>query len=241
MQIALTSTTDILRYRQTSEGTRVLDLGCGDGERAIALAGRRFNRVTGLDSSISILELARQRAARRKVDVSFVCGNPRATPFASGTFDEVMLLGSLFGHGTTANEDEDLLKETNRLLKANGRFHLRFADADWIREHYRSESLESLPTGFIYRAGTLSRDGRHIRTEIFSSEEGIGIARHETQHEWLYSRHELTDLLQRRGFSAITYDMEARNGQPKHYFFPIPHHIAHCRANPGRASSRVSP
>ena len=47
MNIAHTPVTDIIRYRRRPEGPRVLDLGCGDGERAIALAGRRFNRVTG--------------------------------------------------------------------------------------------------------------------------------------------------------------------------------------------------
>lgn len=232
---------DIIRYRRSPEHHHVLDLGCGDGERTVALAGHPFNRVTGLDSARRVLDLAIQRAARRRVDITFVCGDPRATPFDNGSFDEVMLLGDLFGHGTTAKDDVDLLKEAHRLLKPGGRFHLRFADATWLRQHYRSEETEELPAGFIYRYGTLSGDGRHIRTEVFSSDQETGFARHETRHEWLYSQGEVTDLLHRMGFTAIGYDTEAKANQPKRPFASVPHHIVHCRAGRGRPQLRVLP
>lgn len=241
MNIAHTPVTDIIRYRRRPEGPRVLDLGCGDGERAIALAGRRFNRVTGLDSSRSLVELAIQHAARRKVDVSFVCGSPYATSFDNGSFDEIMALGDLFGHSPSARADVDLLREVHRLLTPGGRFHLRFADGDWMRRHYRSEMVEGLPTGFIYRYGTLSSDGHRIRTEVLSSDEGSGIARQESRHEWLYSQREVTELLYRLGFSAITYDEEAEVGRTKNCISSVPSHVAHCRVNIGRTPQRMLP
>ena len=79
-----------------------------------------------------------------------------------------------------------------------------------MRRHYRSEMVEGLPTGFIYRYGTLSSDGHRIRTEVLSSDEGSGIARQGSRHEWLYSQREVTELLYRLGFSAITYDEKGR-------------------------------
>lgn len=145
----------LLRYRPNEEGPRLLDLGCGDGTRAIALAGRAFNRVTALDAAESLIELARRRAAKRHVAVTFVCGDPWATPFQAAQFDEVMLLGNLFGHSNSLRSDVELLREAGRVLKVGGRLHLRFSDGDWVRRHFRFESVEGLPTGFVYRHRSL--------------------------------------------------------------------------------------
>ena len=87
MRPSLAINSEILRYRKSESGPRLLDLGCGDGERAIALASRSFNLVTGLDGAQSLIDLAIQRAVKRRVDVAFVCGDPCATAFAASSFD----------------------------------------------------------------------------------------------------------------------------------------------------------
>ncbi len=48
----------------------VLDIGCGTGENALYLAGRG-HAVFGLDGSTTGIELARQKAAARKLPVQF--------------------------------------------------------------------------------------------------------------------------------------------------------------------------
>lgn len=229
MYPSLRVSNDIVRYRKSRGHPRLLDLGCGDGERAIALAGRSFNQVTGLDGAQGLIDLAIQRAAKRRVDVAFVCGDPSATPFANGSFDEVMLLGGLFGHTGTAKSDVLLLREAGRVLKPGGRLHLSFTDADWVRAHYRPEAVEGLPTGFIYRHRALSGDGRSLRTEILSSNEGCGIARQETVTEELYSPRDVTELLHRLGFDGITFDPEATSHQSTRRSWVAPQHVVHCK------------
>lgn len=220
---------EIVRYRRSQGRPEILDLGCGDGERAIALASRKFNRVTGLDSAQSLINLAVQRAGKRRVDVAFVCSDPCATPFAAGHFDEVMLLGGLFGRTGTAKSDADLLREAGRVLKPGGRLHIGFSDGDWIRAHYRTEAVEGLPTGFIYRHRSLSSDGHTLRTDVISSNEECGIVRHETIVECLYSPREVTDLLHRLGFDAITYDAEIGRPESRNSRFVGPRHIVYCK------------
>src|SRR5215472_2918927 len=76
-------------------GAALLDLACGQGRHAIALAQRGY-RVTGLDLSASHLALARQAAAAEGVAVTWVEADMRALP--PGPFDAVINLFSAFGY-----------------------------------------------------------------------------------------------------------------------------------------------
>lgn len=52
-------------------GPTVLDVGCGDGNNSIYLAGRGFD-VTGIDVSAKAIKLAKQNALKANVDVTFI-------------------------------------------------------------------------------------------------------------------------------------------------------------------------
>ena len=53
---------------------RVLDAGCGTGELAMAAAARGLD-ATGVDGASTAIAIARERAARRGLDVNFVVGD----------------------------------------------------------------------------------------------------------------------------------------------------------------------
>jgi demethylmenaquinone methyltransferase / 2-methoxy-6-polyprenyl-1,4-benzoquinol methylase len=74
-------------------GARALDLATGTGDLAFALAGRGA-RVVGLDITLRMIELAKQkrRAAKappRNQTPAFIVGDMLALPFPSGSFDIV--------------------------------------------------------------------------------------------------------------------------------------------------------
>lgn len=221
-------------YRRGRDFSKILDMGCGDGKRAIALARRTFNCVTGLDAGESLIQRAAQKAAKCGVSVAFRCGDPCATPFEAGTFDEVMLLGDLFGHFPTARSDVDLLREVNRLLKPGGLLHLSFSDGGWVRRRFRADTIEGLPTGFIYRHCMLSNDGHALQTVVIRSNDESGVARRQNMTEWLYTPREVSDLLHRLQFCAITYDdMTGTHSRVRQPGSP-PKFVVHCRT--GRRS-----
>jgi SAM-dependent methyltransferase len=230
---------NILHYRRG--GPRLLDLGCGDGARAIALAGRNFNRVTGLDEAESLIEIAARRAAKRNVDAFFVCGDPRATPFKTGAFDEVMLLGELFGHHTAARADIELLREARRVLKAGGRLHLGFADGDWTRRHLPAQHVEKLPGGFVYHQRSLSADGRSLHTKVLTSGDEYGIAYQAAMTQWLYTPRDVTELLHRIGFDSITYDDALADCHPGRFAAGAPRFVVHCKASHSNVPLRLAP
>jgi len=65
----------------------LLDLACGEGTFAVAMAKQDF-MVTGVDQSPEMIELARKKAAQEGVQVSFLQGDMRNLDFSS-TFDVV--------------------------------------------------------------------------------------------------------------------------------------------------------
>lgn len=78
---------EILRLAGDVAGARVLDAGCGSGPLAAALQGRGA-RVTGLDASAAMVELARRRLG---ADADLHVADLREPlPFDDGTFDLVV-------------------------------------------------------------------------------------------------------------------------------------------------------
>ena len=98
-------------------GMRALDLCCGTGDVAFALAASGA-QVDGLDFSDAMLNVARTRAAAPNAPrVAFHQGDALHTPFPSGQFDIVSISYGL----RNLTRWEDGLAEMYRLAKPGGR------------------------------------------------------------------------------------------------------------------------
>ena len=75
-------------------GMDLLDVACGTGNATIP-AARDGARVTGLDFSPELLEIARERASDAMVEVEWIEGDAQELPFEDASFDRVI---STFGH-----------------------------------------------------------------------------------------------------------------------------------------------
>lgn len=104
-------------------GERALDLACGTGDIALALAARGA-RTIGLDITHRMLQLGRRRAAAGVSregspgqSVQFLGGDMTSLPFRSDTFDLITT-----GYGLRNVPDLDAaLAEMARVLKPRGR------------------------------------------------------------------------------------------------------------------------
>lgn len=72
-------------------GRRILDLGTGTGRAALALA-RRGARVTAVDASSAMLNVARQRAADANLAIDFAEGDAHVLTFPDRFFDSAVCL-----------------------------------------------------------------------------------------------------------------------------------------------------
>ena len=125
-----------------------LDVAGGTGDIAFRLveASSRKARVTCSDINASMLEVGRERAARRGLlaNVDFVEANAERLPFADETFDCYTIA---FGIRNVPRIDR-ALAEARRVLKRGGRFLcLEFSavDVPGLDRFYDAWSLHAIP------------------------------------------------------------------------------------------------
>jgi ubiquinone/menaquinone biosynthesis C-methylase UbiE len=109
-----------IKALSNQRGGRAIDIGCGDGGLAIALARRHLGlKVVGLDLSDEMLDLARSRARKASLGehVSFKTGNAESIPFPSESFDLVVSTMSLH-HWSNPMK---VLGEVARILRHGGK------------------------------------------------------------------------------------------------------------------------
>ncbi len=95
-------------------GKRVLDMGCGHGMAAVALA-RRGGIVTACDLSPGYVAEARRRAAANEAIIDFTVADGHALPFATGSFD------AIWGHAVLHHLDVGTAaREVRRVLRPGG-------------------------------------------------------------------------------------------------------------------------
>lgn len=119
-------------------GARVLDVPCGDGRLALALAARGC-RLTGVDISSDFLDAARASTRERGLEVEWRQSDMRDLPW-SNEFDAAFCAGSSFGffddEGNAA-----FLRAVARTLRPGGRFFVDCKAAESVLPAFR-ESYE---------------------------------------------------------------------------------------------------
>jgi len=100
-------------------GTRILDLGCGDGKSLVSMLDSGWH-VTATDFSPAAVSLARDAAGRRGSAV-FVVGDALLLPFRDMTFDVVTAIHVL-GH-CCPDELRTVSREIDRVLRPGGNIY----------------------------------------------------------------------------------------------------------------------
>lgn len=96
----------LVEHLEIDDGQTVLDVACGTGNASVP-AAERGARVSALDLTPKLIELARERASTAGLEIDFVEGDAENLPYDDGSFDRVMsVFGTMFApdHGRTAAE-----------------------------------------------------------------------------------------------------------------------------------------
>jgi SAM-dependent methyltransferase len=152
-------------------GALVLDVGCGPGRHAHALA-RRGVRVVGVDISYRFAGLA---AAAAPAGAAFVRADARTLPVAPGRFDAAISLcqgafGLLGGPGGGVDDDGLVLREMARALRPGGRLAVSAFSAYFQVRYLEEQDTFDVDAGVNHEV-TEVRDeaGRRAPAELWTS------------------------------------------------------------------------
>lgn len=127
-------------------GLAVLDLGCGGGFMAEALA-LRGAAVMGVDPSEPALEAARRHAAEGSLSIAYRQGVGEAIPVATGSMDVVVCVDVL----EHVDDLDRVLDEVRRVLKPGGLFLFDTVNRTWLATlvmvRFAETILRILPPG----------------------------------------------------------------------------------------------
>ena len=145
-------------------GARVLDVGCGPGRHANALAARGMV-VHGIDISHRFVELARAGAAP---GASFERLDAREMAFDAEFDAAICLCQGAFGLMTAGGHDEVVLASIARALRPGGRLALSAFSAYFVVKHWEGAEFDA-DTGVNHeRTRIRDESGREIETSLWT-------------------------------------------------------------------------
>ena len=146
---------------------RVLDLACGEGRYARALAATGY-RVTGVDVSHPLLEDARRRSPMLPGTPTYLKRDMRDLPFFE-QFEGAVSLFTSFGYFDDAGGDLEVLDAVHRALVPGGRFLIDFLNEPQVRANLVAESVETKGhwrVEYRRRIDDAGEGGPYVRKEV---------------------------------------------------------------------------
>jgi SAM-dependent methyltransferase len=149
-------------------GMRVLDVGCGPGRHALALARRGLD-VVGLDHSPEFVALARDASDAEDLSATFTELDVRALEF-EGEFDAVVCLCQ-GGFGLLGGRDEpDVFARIARSLRPGGGLALTAFSTAFVLRHLEDGEHFDPRTGVLHETATVrDPDGREEGFELWTT------------------------------------------------------------------------
>ena len=108
----------VVKIVAKNNAKNILDIATGTGDLAINLAKIKAAKITGLDISKGMLDIAKAKVKKKNLPIELILGDSENLPFADATFDAITV-----GYGVRNFENLDKgLQEIYRVLKPNGVF-----------------------------------------------------------------------------------------------------------------------
>lgn len=191
-------------HRYGLSSGRMLVLGCGWGREAIGIAEQNV-RVSGLDLHPGVLSIANRVAGERKIPARFLRGDFLAPPFKPGSFDYVLLSGTMYSAIPGRETRQGWLNLVRGLCKPGGLIILSFqidrrsdGRLDRLTDRLRAALLKLPGANPHYQKGDVCQGGHFFHlfqdeTELKAEFDGGGA--HVKELNWPRHYAVLTSIL----------------------------------------------
>jgi len=205
----------LIALLEMASGAKVLDCPCGPGRHTLELARRGFD-VTGVDRTAAYLEEARRRARAESLAPELLQADMRqfSRPEA---FDVALSLFTSFGYFQDPADNELVLRNYHRSLKAGGLLLMEMSGKEVIARIYQRRDWHEHEGALLLEERNVASDWRRMESRWILVEDGL--VREARFSHWLYSAGELGKMLTDNGFSQVeiygdlegaAYDHEAK-------------------------------
>jgi D-alanine-D-alanine ligase len=195
----------IIKFLKPKKNDKILDVCCGHGRHSLELTRRGFVNVTGLDYSQTLLEKAKERAKKEKLQVNFDRGDARNLPYKDNSFDIVINMGNSFAYWLDEEDDKRFLQEVFRVLKPKGKFLMDITDGEYMRKILKIPSYvwhQATDDLFVLRKKEYSPELKGVVSQeiVLSKEKGLVNDFHYFIR--IYTSNEISKLLKNVGFEV---------------------------------------
>lgn len=189
----------VLRLTEPA-GKTALDLCCGPGRCAIALAKFGF-KVTGVDRTKYLLDKAHEKAISEKAKIEWIQMDMREF-VRPETFNLVLSMFTSFGYFDDKKEDIQVLRNMNTSLKQGGVCLIDVMGKERLARILQPTNSEVLPDGTkLIQRHEIFDDWTRIRNEWIIIRKGKARSFH--FHHTVYSGQELRDRMEQAGFVDV--------------------------------------
>lgn len=198
----------LVKYTDLSTPMKILDLACGHGRHANALA-KMGHRVTGVDINPGFLSIAKENAFHMGLEVNYRLQDMRALDDKEA-FDRVFVMFTALGYFND-EDNERVFKNIYNALRSGGIFCFDSHNRDSFMTYFSPTSVIEREGNFLIDQrsfDTLTACSKTKRTVIYN-----GVTKSFNFDVRLYSPSEIIKLFNQIGFSTVDF-YENWEGKP---------------------------
>lgn len=189
---------------------KILDLCGGHGRHSFELYTRGFTKITLLDYSMFLVDLAKSNAEKKNYQIEFFRRDARNTGLPPESFDYVLLLGNSLGYIDEPGADKLILQEAIRVLRKDGWILIDVTDGSTIAENLMPTAWHEIDSDKVVCRQREVVDNRiNARELVLSKKEGL--IRDSTYSIGIYTPGELVVLMENVGFKKVRVQTEFRS------------------------------